>query len=190
MTCICFKYCLCFFIDQAYQPHLIKLSTWHYCIHMLTGKSMYMYTNGTCEGYAWRQRNSHAAVGPSQHCLLPWFCTEQATCDRDHAHLIEFAHGCGYYSRVATISFTELQVWLLFEASCYLGCSFYLNKYSMHTINGNVVQQNLLDVLKVWEVLQCFSQGSTCRFIKTALSLTTTEAAYSWRHKTMWPILN
>ena len=137
MTCFCFKYCLCFFTDQAYQPHLIKLSTWHYCIHMLTDKSMYMYTNGTCEGYAWRQRNSHAAVGPSQHCLLPWLCTEQATCDCDHTHLIEFAHGCGYYSRAATISFTELQVWLLFKAS------FYSNKYSMHTINGNAVQDRL-----------------------------------------------
>ena len=54
-------------------------------------------------------------------------------------------HGCGYYSRVATISFTELQVWLLFESSCYyyLGCGFYSNKYGMHTINGNAVQGRL-----------------------------------------------
>ena len=86
------------------------------------------------------QRNSHAAVGPSQYCILPSFCTEQATCDRDHTHLIEFVHGCGYYLRAATISFIEFQVWLLFKASCYLGCGFCSNKYSMHTINGNAVQ--------------------------------------------------
>ena len=36
-------------------------------------------------------------------------------CDRDHAHLIVFVHACGYYLRVATISFTELHVRLLFE---------------------------------------------------------------------------
>ena len=38
-------------------------------------------------------------------------------CDRDHAHLIVFAHACGYYSRAATISFAELHVQLLFEGS-------------------------------------------------------------------------
>ena len=34
-------------------------------------------------------------------------------CDRGHTHLIVFAHVCGYYSRVATISFAELHVRLL-----------------------------------------------------------------------------
>ena len=53
------------------------------------------------------------------------------TCDRDHTHLIDFAHACSYYSRAATISFTELQVWLLFEGGYYSRCSFYSNKYGM-----------------------------------------------------------
>ena len=39
-------------------------------------------------------------------------------------------HACGYYSSAAIISFTELQVRLLFEGGYYLGCGFYSNKYS------------------------------------------------------------
>ena len=31
--------------------------------------------------------------------------------DRGHAHLIVFTHACGYYSRAAAISFTELHVY-------------------------------------------------------------------------------
>ena len=129
------------FIDQAYQSHLIKLSiytTVYTCSQVnpcTCTCTLTVHARDMCA----HQRNSHAAVGPSQHCLLPWFCTEQATCDHDHTHLIEFVHGCGYYSRAATISFTEFQVWLLFEASCYLGCGFYSNKYSMHTVNGIAV---------------------------------------------------
>ena len=34
-------------------------------------------------------------------------------CNGGHALLIVFAHACGYYLRAATISFTELHVWLL-----------------------------------------------------------------------------
>ena len=33
----------------------------------------------------------------------------------NRTHLIVFTHACGYYSRTATISFAELQVWLLFR---------------------------------------------------------------------------
>ena len=45
--------------------------------------------------------------------------------------VVEFVHTCGYYSRAATISFTEIQVWLLFEGSYYFGCRFYLNKSTL-----------------------------------------------------------
>ena len=38
----------------------------------------------------------------------------RSTCDRDHTHVIDIMHVCGYCSRAATISFTELQVRLLF----------------------------------------------------------------------------
>ena len=79
-----------------------------------------------------RQQSSYAAVEPSQGCLLPSFCPNEracSTCDRDHTHLVDFAHACGYYSRAATISFTELQVRLLFEGGYYSRCGFYSNKY-------------------------------------------------------------
>ena len=50
------------------------------------------------------------------------------TCDRDHTHLINIVHVCGYY-------FSELRVWLLFEGGYYSGCGFYSNKYGILTIS-------------------------------------------------------
>ena len=55
-------------------------------------------------------------------------------CYRGHAHLIVFAHACGYYSRAATISFTELQVRLLFEGGYQSRAAF---------IRGNTVYGTL-----------------------------------------------
>ena len=72
-----------------------------------------------------KPRLSSAMVWPQMSEL------ERSTCDRGHTHLIEFVHACGYYLRVATISFAELQVWLLFEGGYYLGYGFYSNKYDI-----------------------------------------------------------
>ena len=40
-------------------------------------------------------------------------------CDHGHTHLIVFTHACSYYLRVATISFAELHVRLLFRSNKY-----------------------------------------------------------------------
>ena len=65
-----------------------------------------------------------------------------STCDHDHTHLIEFEHACSYmyYSSVATISFIEFQVRLLFEGGYYSGCGFYQNKYGMLSLGENPIQ--------------------------------------------------
>ena len=60
-------------------------------------------------------------------------------CKRGHTHLIVFTHACHYYSRVATISLAELQVWLLFEGGYYSGCGFYSNKYGTWRVKAHMV---------------------------------------------------
>ena len=80
-----------------------------------------------------RRRSFHAAV-ESQGCLLPWFAQNERACsagDHDHTHLIEFAYAYGYYSRAATISFTELWVRLLFEGSYYSMCGYHSHIYGI-----------------------------------------------------------
>ena len=61
----------------------------------------------------------------SKNCLLSPNKQARSTCDRDHTHLIESR------MRAATISFAELQVWLLFEGGYYSRCGFYSNKYGI-----------------------------------------------------------
>ena len=61
------------------------------------------------------------------------------TCDRDHTHLIDFAHACSYYSRAATISFTELHLRLLFKGGYYSRCDFYSNKYGNATFFVSII---------------------------------------------------
>ena len=73
-----------------------------------------------------RKMSSHTALEPSQGLFLPCFCLELMIVHRLWSWprpLIVFAHACSYYSRAATISFTELQVRLLFEGSYCLGCA-------------------------------------------------------------------
>ena len=78
-----------------------------------------------------RKISSHTTVEQRQarflyvSALNERLCT---ACDHSHAHLIVYAHACGYYSRAATIVFGELQVRLLFEGGYYSGCGFYSNK--------------------------------------------------------------
>ena len=64
----------------------------------------------------------------SSTIILPRTSERVSTCDRDHTHLIDFAHACSDYSRAASIPFTELQVQLLFEGGYYSGCGFSSSK--------------------------------------------------------------
>ena len=70
-------------------------------------------------------------------------------CNRGHIHWIEFTHVCGYYSRVAAVSFIELQVWLLFEGGYCSGCSFYLHEYGTSWLKYNMYHIYWLE-LQVW----------------------------------------
>ena len=57
-------------------------------------------------------RCSRTKLRLSSAMVCPERASARSTYDRDHTHLIGFAHACGYYSRAA---FTELQVRLLFD---------------------------------------------------------------------------
>ena len=62
-----------------------------------------------------RKISTHAAIEPSKGRLLPCFCLELTIVHRLRLwpHPLVFMHVCSYYLRVATISFTEIQVQLL-----------------------------------------------------------------------------
>ena len=87
--------------------------------------------------------SNHTAVHvepiTSQGCLPSWFYPKWAfaTCNHDHTHLINSAM-CA-----ANISFTKLQVWLLFEGGYYLGCGFYsLTFNSLFGVDGGGRERN------------------------------------------------
>ena len=85
-------------------------------------------------------------------------------CGRNHAHLIVFAHACGYYSRAATISFVELHVRLLYSrVATNLGTA----SIRINTVHPSLVGKLIYTIYneKYFSERQ-FSYNSLCHYMR------------------------